>query len=106
MEGESRASVGCEGASTTEGNELPLAARKERRLVEGEGQSGAVGSSQGMAEVREGEWLSRSLESCHELDGIKGRGGAIAGCRGLLESGGNRREGRDGLELSWASSKW
>ena len=59
-----------------------------------------------MAEVREGEWLSRSLESCHELVGIERQGGAVAGCRELSESRENRREGRSGLELSWASSKW
>ena len=88
------------------GNELPLAAMKERKLVEGEGLTGAGESCLGMAELREGEWLSRSLKSCHELAGIKGRGGAIAGCRELSESGGNRREERGGLELFWASSKW
>ena len=98
--------MGCEGASKTEGNELPLTARKERRLVEREGLSGAVESCRGMAEVMEGEWLSRSLESCHELDGAERHGGVVAGCRELSESGENRREGRGGLELSWASSKW
>ena len=88
------------------GNELPLAAMKDRKVVGGEGLTGAGEGCLRVAEVREGEWLARSLESCHELDGIKGRGGAIAGCRGLLESGGNRREERGGFELSWACSKW
>ena len=87
------------------GNELPLAARKERKLVEGEGLAGAGQSCLRMADVREGEWLSRSLESCHELAGIEGRGGAIVGCRELSESGGNRRVWRGGLELTWASNK-
>ena len=44
-----------------EGKELPLAARNERRLVEGEGLSGAVVCCRRMAEVGEGERLSRSL---------------------------------------------
>ena len=46
------------------GEELPLAARKGLKLVEGEGLVGAVVSCQKIAEVRDGEWLSRSLESC------------------------------------------
>jgi len=87
------------------GNELPLAAMKDRRLVEKEGLTGAGEGCLKLAVVREGEWLSRYLEGCHELDGIRGRGGAVAGCRGLLESGGNRREA-SGFELSWAFSKW
>ena len=73
--------------------------------MEGEGLSGAVESCRRMAEVREGKWLSRSLESCHELAGIERRGGAVAGCRELSESGENRKEVRGGLEQSWASSK-
>ena len=96
----------CGGASTEEGNGLALAARKERRLVEGEGLSGAVERCRGMAEVREGEWLSRFLEICHELVGVERHGGVVASCRELSESGENRREERGGLELSWASSKW
>ncbi len=89
-----------------EGQELPLAARKGLRLVEGQGLLGAVVSCQRMAEMREGEWLSRSLKSCQKLAEIGGRGGVVASCRELTESGGNRGEGRGCLELLWASRKW
>ena len=87
------------------GNELPLAAMKDRKLVEGEGLTGAGESCLRMAEVREGEWLSRCLESCHELVGVERHGGVVVGCRELSKSGENSGKGRGGLELSWASSK-
>ena len=42
-----------------------------------------------MAEFREGEWLSRSVESCPKEAEMGGKGWAVAGCLELLESTGN-----------------
>jgi len=56
--------------------------------------------------VREGEWLSRYVENFQKMAEMGGRGGAVARCRELPGSGGDRGKGRGGFELSWTSRKW
>ena len=75
------------------GNELPIAAVKDRKLVVGEGLSGAGEGCPRMAEVREGEWLQwwnwwlREGECRPKVAAMVGLKGNVAGCCVLPENG-------------------